>query len=170
MQIAQKTSVEIKSLIFSFLIITICQFFFLIDIYADFFRIDIDTSWFDHDQIELFAVISLTFAMVVIGKQIWQLLRENSKFKDSIQVASGELLTVIYYHFAGWKLSPSEIEVALMLIKGFSTQEIANLRNTKMGTVKSQTSSIYRKANISGRNELVAYFVEDLLGEKYLEK
>ena len=57
----------------------------------------------------------------------------------------------------------------MLLIKGLSTQEISGIRDTRPGTVKSQSSAIYQKADVAGRNELVAYFVEDLLaGESML--
>jgi DNA-binding CsgD family transcriptional regulator len=162
---------EVQGLIFSFVVIAICEAFFLIDVYADLFRIDIDTTWIEHDKIELFAVLTLTFSLVIIGMQIFRLLRKHRQIEDTVEVASGELLSVIQRHFEQWKLSPSEAEVALLLIKGMSTQEIANIRETKAGTVKSQTSSVYQKAGVKGRNELVAYFVEDLLaGEKMIGK
>lgn len=171
MSLKPKKSFEVQALIFSFTVIAICEVFFLIDVYADLFRIDIDTTWFDHDKIELIAVLALTFAMLVIGMQIIRLLKKHRQSQDSVQVASGELLSVIFRHFEEWKFSPSEQDVALLLIKGMSTQEIADLRETKIGTVKSQSSSIYQKAGVRGRNELVAYFVEDLLaGEKMLKE
>ncbi|NVK19648.1 MAG: helix-turn-helix transcriptional regulator [Methylocystaceae bacterium] len=159
----QKNRFEVQGLIFSFIVIAICEAFFLIDVYADLFRIDIDTTWIDHDQIELFAVLTLTFALLIIGLQIFRLLKKHRQIENTVEVASGELFKVIQRHFSQWKLSPSEAEVALLLIKGMSTQEIADIRQTKIGTVKSQTSSIYQKAGVKGRNELVAYFVEDLL-------
>ena len=56
----------------------------------------------------------------------------------------------------------------MLLIKGLSIQEIADIRETKTGTIKSQCSAIYRKAEVKGRNELVAYFVEDLLSGESL--
>lgn len=154
---------EVQGLIASFIIISICEMFFLMDVLADFWRIDIATPWLEHDKLELVATVSLALAMVVILKQIIDLLQKHRQAEDSVKVASGELLSVIERHFEEWKLSPSERDVALLLIKGLSTQEIADLRETKAGTVKSQTSSIYQKANVKGRNELVAYFVEDLL-------
>ncbi len=166
-----KKSFEVHALVFFFIVIAICDFFFLIDVYADFFRIDIDTTWFDHDKIELIAVLALTFAMLLIGIQIIRLLKRHRQIQDTVEVASGELLNIIFRHFKEWKLSPSEQDIALLIIKGMSTQEIATLRETKIGTVKSQSSSIYQKANLRGRNELAAYFVEDLLaGERMLKK
>ncbi len=160
---------EVRSLIFSFVVIAICELFFIIDVTADLLRIDMDTAWFEHDHLELVSTVALAFALVVIGRQIVRLLKKHEQAQESVEVASGELLAVIQRRFNAWALSPSEQEVALLLIKGMSTQEIAELRETKPGTVKSQSSAIYQKAGVRGRNELVAYFVEDLLaGEKVL--
>lgn len=65
--------------------------------------------------------------------------------------------------FKNWHLSKSEKEIALLLIKGFSTKEIANIRKTSEKTVRVQTSSIYKKTKLANRNELSAFFLEDLL-------
>ena len=54
-------------------------------------------------------------------------------------------------------------KVALLLIEGLSTEEITAVRETKFGTIKSQSNAIYRKAEFKGRNKLSAYFNEDLL-------
>ena len=70
---------------------------------------------------------------------------------------------MLYKKFDDWNLSLSEREVALLLIKGLTIVEIAEVRNTMAGTIKSQSNAIYRKGAVNGRNELVAYFVEDLL-------
>ena len=126
---------EVRSLIFSFVVIAICEAFFLIDVSADIFRIDINTSWIEHDKIELFSTVTLALSLVVIGLQIVRLLKAHRQARDVVEVASGELLAVIMRHFEDWKLSASEREVALLLIKGLSTQEIADLRQTKIGTV-----------------------------------
>jgi DNA-binding CsgD family transcriptional regulator len=162
-----KQSFAIRSLVISFVVIFICESFFLVDILADMFQIDIAAPWISHDEIELASTITLSLALIAIGIQIKQLLREHRTVQDSVKVASGELLSVIEARFDDWQLSPSEKDIALLLIKGFSAQEIANLRNTRAGTVKSQSSAIYQKASVRGRNELVAFFMEDLLsGEK----
>lgn len=163
MQLKPKSTFEVQTLIFSFAVIAICEAFFLLDVAADIFQIDISTSWIDHSMIELITVFSLAPALVVIGLQIIRLVRAHRHAQDSIKVASGQLLAVIHDKFEKWQLSPSECEIALMLIKGFTAVEIADMRNTRPGTVKSQSSTIYQKAGLRGRNELVAYFVEDLL-------
>ena len=51
----------------------------------------------------------------------------------------------------------------MLLIKGFSMQGIAEIRHVKEKSVRQQSARIYTKANVSNRNELSAYFIEDLL-------
>jgi DNA-binding CsgD family transcriptional regulator len=63
-----------------------------------------------------------------------------------------------------WGLSPAEKDIALLLLKGLSHKEIAGIREVSETTVRQQARSIYRKAGLSGRNDLAAFFLEDLLG------
>jgi len=63
-----------------------------------------------------------------------------------------------------WSLSPAEKAVALLLLKGLSHKEIAVNREVNETTVRQQARAIYRKAGLSGRNDLAAFFLEDLLG------
>lgn len=65
--------------------------------------------------------------------------------------------------FGRWELSAAEREVALLLLKGLSYKEIADLRQTSEKTVRQQGLAVYRKAGLSGRAELSAFFLEDLL-------
>jgi len=65
--------------------------------------------------------------------------------------------------FERWSLSAAEKEVALLLLKGLAHKEIADVRDTSERTVRQQSLAIYRKAGLSGRAELAAFFLEDLL-------
>ena len=65
--------------------------------------------------------------------------------------------------FEVWGLTPSEKEVALILLKGLSFKEIAIVRSTKEKTVRQQASTIYRKSSVAGRHEFSAWFFEDML-------
>lgn len=69
----------------------------------------------------------------------------------------------IDHQFDRWDLSPAEREVALLLLKGLSTRDIADLRQTREATVRQQAQGVYRKAQLEGRAELAAFFLEDLL-------
>jgi len=68
-----------------------------------------------------------------------------------------------------WKLTPVEKETALFLLKGYSHKEIAHLCEKSERTVRQHAVTVYRKSGLSGRAELAAFFLEDLLlpmGEK----
>jgi DNA-binding CsgD family transcriptional regulator len=62
-----------------------------------------------------------------------------------------------------WNLTPVERETALYLLKGFSHKEIAHLEGKSERTVRQHSISIYKKSGLSGRAELSAFFLEDLL-------
>jgi DNA-binding CsgD family transcriptional regulator len=65
--------------------------------------------------------------------------------------------------FDRWALSSAEREIALLLLKGLAHKEIADVRRTTEKTVRQQALAVYRKAGLSGRAELSAFFLEDLL-------
>ena len=65
--------------------------------------------------------------------------------------------------FNYWSLTSSEKDVAILLIKGLPIKNICELRSTSEKTVRAQLSSVYKKAGVSGRVELCAFFLEDLI-------
>jgi len=153
----------------AFAVLLVCQGFMMVDVLADIFYIDLYIPWMDHSTIELVAVIAMTVSLIVLGWVLVDHMRQNRRYREAVRSASGEFLKTIAQKFDEWGLSESEREIALLLIKGLSINEIAQVRNTRPGTIKSQSNAIYRKADLRGRSELVAYFVEDLLaGERLL--
>lgn len=83
--------------------------------------------------------------------------------RDAGDLIAG-LSAVIDQQLEHWSLSPAEKAVALLLLKGLSHKEIAVIREVNETTVRQQARAIYRKAGLSGRNDLAAFFLEDLLG------
>lgn len=81
---------------------------------------------------------------------------ESKKFLDGLS-------TAIDRQLEKWELTSAEKEVAFLLLKGLSSKEIANVRNTTEKTARTQSMAIYAKAGLSGRSELSAFFLEDLL-------
>jgi len=65
--------------------------------------------------------------------------------------------------FEEWDLTPSEKEVALLLIKGHSHREIARMTGRSERTSRQHAGSVYSKADLSGRAELAAFFLQDLM-------
>lgn len=65
--------------------------------------------------------------------------------------------------FTRWNLTDAEREVALLLLKGLSLKEIADVRVATERTIRAQAQSVYSKAGVTGRASLSAFFLEDLL-------
>jgi DNA-binding CsgD family transcriptional regulator len=148
----------------SLIILTISETLLILDVVSEIYGIGFDFYYDYHIEMETIAVFALGIALIFIGANFWRILQENRGYRAMAGLASGEFIKVVDGKFDDWELSESEREVAYLLIKGLSIQEMADVRDTKPGTIKSQGNAIYRKAGIKGRNELVAYFVEDLLG------
>lgn len=80
-----------------------------------------------------------------------------------MQQARHQYSEVIYQQFNDWKLTRSEQEVAMLLLKGLSLKEISAVRETKEKTTRQQASAIYSKASVDGRHDLSAWFLEDFI-------
>ena len=83
--------------------------------------------------------------------------------RERRQRLSGELMATMRQQFDDWQLSPTEAEIALLLIKGLSMKEIAEAREVKEKTVRTQAANVYAKSGYAGRHELAAHFIEDLM-------
>jgi DNA-binding CsgD family transcriptional regulator len=65
--------------------------------------------------------------------------------------------------FDRWQLSPAEKEVGLLLLKGLSHREVAEARSVTEATARQQARAVYKKAGLSGRHDLAAFFLKDLM-------
>lgn len=88
---------------------------------------------------------------------------------QSKQLAS-QYRAVMQKQFDTWRLTASEQDVVILMLKGLSFREIAELRVTREKTVRQQASSVYRKAGVTSRNELAAWFFEDMLESTPIDK
>lgn len=88
---------------------------------------------------------------------------EAQKWRAEAKELLSGLSSQISIQFAQWNLSEAEQDIGFLLLKGLSHKEIANIRNSSEKTVRQQSASLYRKANLEGRAELSAFFLEDLL-------
>jgi DNA-binding CsgD family transcriptional regulator len=73
------------------------------------------------------------------------------------------LAAALDQQFDRWALSPAEKEVALLLLKGLSHKDIAQIRSVSEATARQQARAVYKKAGLSGRHDLAAFFLEDLM-------
>jgi len=124
-------------------------------------------------SIALIALVGVFFilrGMAELRVQLDQEKRNFADFKREADLWRGEsrkylegLSAEIDRQLTKWGLTVAEKEVAFLLLKGLSLKEVAEVRSTTERTARVQSMAIYSKAGISGRSELSAFFLEDLL-------
>ncbi len=144
---------------------------------------DLYVDWLDNDP--LFHIIGeflCSFVPLVLSVAIWRaafdsfeqsraifegtlddLKSEAARWKADIKKYASGISSAIDAQFDRWRLTPAEKEVGLLLVKGLSYLEIAGVRETSERTVREQSSAIFKKSGVSGRAQLAAFFLEDLL-------
>jgi DNA-binding CsgD family transcriptional regulator len=94
-------------------------------------------------------------------------LAEQVVERDRWQASSREALEglgrAIDGQFDDWQLTPTEREVALLVLKGYGHKQIAALTGRSERTVRQHAGVVYGKAGLGGRAELSAYFLQDLM-------
>ena len=88
---------------------------------------------------------------------------ERDVWKASAEHALEGLSRAIDHQFDAWGLTAAEREIALLLLKGHSHKAIAKHTERSVQTVRQHAAVVYRKARLSGRAELAAFFLEDLM-------
>ena len=88
---------------------------------------------------------------------------ERDAWRAAAQDALAGLALAIDAQFDRWHLTPAEREVALMVLKGYGHKQIAALTNRSERTVRQHAGVVYDKAGLSGRAELSAFFLHDLM-------
>ncbi|MFW6157280.1 MAG: helix-turn-helix transcriptional regulator [Balneolaceae bacterium] len=144
-----------------------------IDIYNDYF--EGVALW--HISIEAlvgFIALAAVFYLIQGRFKLQRTLAREQQFSKDLQVEAQKWRRVSKKYMEGlsveidnqldrWGLTKAEKDVTFLLLKGLSNKEIAQVRNTSVQTVRTQTNAIYIKSGLSGRSELSAFFLEDLL-------
>lgn len=140
-----------------------CAAFFVTDAVSDVLE---DAVIDLHLTLEGVATLSLLGAIFLEGRFLSQLLRRKSRLERSLKDASAEVHAVIMGQFEAWSLSPAETDIALFLVKGMGTQDIAEIRGSAEGTIKAHFNAIFRKAGVHSRTELLSVLIDRLLGSR----
>jgi DNA-binding NarL/FixJ family response regulator len=100
-------------------------------------------------------------------RSLASLVRVSESERDEWRARAGRLLRGLAEEMAttfdAWRLTPTERETALMLLKGHSHKRIGRLTGRSDRTVRQHAVALYRKAGLAGRSELSAFFLDDLL-------
>ncbi len=156
-----------KNLILIALIIqVVCSVFFITDMASTVFGLSLmPTSWMLYEFMEISAALGLVIGSIVSAIALRRASKRRQRLETQLKAASGAFMEMLNEKLEEWGLTPAEQDVALFAIKGFSTREISEMRNTSEGTIKAQTNAIYRKAGVSGRPQLLSLFIDDLMGD-----
>lgn len=102
-------------------------------------------------------------AVQALDRRLDEAHADAARWRQEAREALRGLGQAIDQQFERWGLTAAEREVGLLLLKGLSHREVAELRGTGEQTVRQQAQTVYRKAGLRGRADLAAFFLEDLL-------
>ncbi len=89
-------------------------------------------------------------------------LAERDAWRQKAQQALEGLGAAIDAQLRDWGLTPTEREIALLLLQGYSHKRIAELTGRRERTVRQHAVTVYQKSGLAGRAELAAFFLHDL--------
>ena len=98
-----------------------------------------------------------------LSEQLEVTRAEANRWRSEARDLMEGLAAALDDQFERWNLSPAEKEVALLLLKGLSHKDVAEIRSVTEATARQQARAVYKKAGLSGRHDLAAFFLEDLM-------
>jgi len=98
-----------------------------------------------------------------LAEQLEMTRDEANRWRSEARDLIRGLAAAIDRQFERWALTPAEKEVALLLLKGLSHKDIAEVRSVTEATARQQARAVYKKGGLSGRHDLAAFFLEDLM-------
>lgn len=116
-----------------------------------------------HLGAEIFATILLFIAFGLSSRHLLAHRAELHRAAARVKEIRGDFLGLVNRRFEEWALSPAEVEIALLTLKGLSIAEISDMRGSREGTVKTHLGAIFRKSGTRSRPEFLAKFVDDFL-------
>lgn len=143
------------------LVLALAAFFFVIDVLTDLDEYGL--GW--HIVLELTATVALFIAVALMMVELREMQTRMDSLDRGIRAARGDMAGLIGSFFDRWQLTPSERDVALLILKGFDNEAIAGLRGVAVGTIRAQSARVYAKAGVDGRAQLFSIFMEELLAE-----
>lgn len=91
-----------------------------------------------------------------IGAEMNRYRTANKDILNSMRQAMND-------QFDRWKFSPEEKRATKLIMQGLTFKEISGRLNKSEKTIRNQSLSIYEKAGMTGRHDLAAFFLLDIL-------
>lgn len=155
-----------------------CSGFLIFDMLTSLLLIPTDPiNWEVREAMDVGAAIGLMAGGLLGLHLMWRAIRERNHAERAreaaetrLRRASSAFRSLLDQRFDEWDLTPAEKDVALFALKGFTLAQMAALRATTEGTIKTQTNAIYRKAGVTGRPQFLSLFIEDLMDDDLLPR
>ena len=140
--------------------------------------LDQPASWLSAHVIGELVLMGVSLASSVVLWRGWALSRrelalaevavarssaERDTWRASAESALAGFRGAVENQFGKWGLSPSEREIALLLLQGLGHKQIAARTGRSERTVRQHAVSVYEKSGLGGRAELAAFFLEGLI-------
>ena len=109
------------------------------------------------------AVVALLFGMVSLFNYTSFLKNQNIKAQMQLSALKVDFDEYVRNQFAKWELTVAEKDVALLLLRGLNTSDIADLRSVSVGTIKVQAHNVFGKSGVSSRVEFMALFMDEFI-------
>lgn len=143
-----------------------CTLFFVSELATEVFGLrDWALTWEMRELLQVLASAGLLAGTLASALLLWRSIRHSRSLHRQLKVASGAFFTAFDECMDEWALSPSEREVALAALRGYSNAEIAGMRGTSETTVKTQMNAVLRKAGVANRAQLLSHFVDLIIAE-----
>ncbi|WRQ45452.1 helix-turn-helix transcriptional regulator [Rhodobacterales bacterium FZCC0083] len=88
---------------------------------------------------------------------------QNIKAQTQLSALKVDFDEYVRTQFAKWQLTVAEKDVALLLLRGLNTSDIAELRSVSVGTIKVQAHNVFGKSGVSSRVEFMALFMDEFI-------
>ena len=89
--------------------------------------------------------------------------QERDEWRRSAESVVAGFGRAVDAQFQAWDLTPTEREVAFLLLQGHGHKQIAGRTGRSERTVRQHAVSVYAKSGLGGRAELAAFFLQDLV-------
>lgn len=142
--------------------------FFLLDVVIDLREHIISATAYQpheivHLSFEIFAVFALGCGIAVTFRYLSIVRAQGMAAEQSLYFLRNDFDALLRTKFQNWGFTDAEKEIGLLVLRGLTTAQIAELRQTKVGTVKLQIHKILQKANTTSRTDFMALFIDEFL-------
>lgn len=167
-QISDRRTMSRSAVFLGMAVLLGCMAFFGFDVVADIVEHGLQGTSYTagelvHLVFEILAVAGLGYAAVTLRAYLRLLQSEAERSRETIHMLRGNFDEVLRGKFEEWGLTTAERDVTLLIIRGLSVADIAAARNTAQGTIKAQSTSIFRKIGVGSKTELMSAIIDEFL-------